>query len=212
MSDVPRVFLVDDDPSVSKALKRLFCAHGYRFEAFATARDFLNHPERCSPCCLVLDVELPDQNGLDLQRQLNERGWDASIVFITGHGNVPMAVEAMRSGAIHFLTKPFDNRDLLAAVRQALIRDRQVNTHREDDRQVKTLVASLTARERQVFDLVAAGMANKNIAIHLHLSLQTVKLHRGRVMLKLQVDSIADLVRLAERLKSACLVKAATDS
>jgi FixJ family two-component response regulator len=199
MSDVPVVYLVDDDPSVSKVLGRLFRAKGFRFAAFATAHDFLNHQSFESPSCLVLDVQLPDQSGLDLQRELNDRGWCASIVFITGHGDVPMAVEAMRAGAVHFLPKPFDNRDLLAAVRQAIDRQCQVCAQREESRQIEPRVASLTSRERQVFALVAAGLANKNIATRLGICLQTVKLHRGQVMQKLQVNSVADLVRLAEK-------------
>jgi FixJ family two-component response regulator len=202
MSDVPVVYLVDDDPSVSKALGRLFRVAGFRLAAFATARDFLNHWSFESPSCLVLDVQLPDQSGLDLQRELNDRGWCAAIVFITGHGNVSMAVEAMRAGAVHFLPKPFDNRDLLAAVRQAIDRQRQVCAQLAESSQIEARVASLTSRERQVFGLVAVGLANKNIAARLGLCLQTVKLHRGRVMQKLQVNSVADLVRLAEKAKS----------
>jgi FixJ family two-component response regulator len=196
------VYLVDDDRSVLKALKRLFGVAGFRFQAFATAHDFLNHRELASPCCLVLDVELPDQSGLDLQKEISNRGWGLAIVFITGHGNIPMAVEAMRSGAIHFLAKPFDNQDLLAAVRQAIDQDRQLNCHLQENLQMEARVALLTPREHEVFALVTAGMANKNIAARLRLSLPTVKLHRGRVMKKLQVDSVADLVRLAEKVKS----------
>jgi FixJ family two-component response regulator len=202
MNDVPIVYLVDDDPSVSKALKRLFHVAGFRFEAFETAHDFLQRSRFESPACLILDVHLPDQNGLDLQKELNGRGWHPSIVFITGHGSVPMAVEAMRSGAVHFLSKPFDNANLLAAVRQAIDRDREFHAHLEESQQLEARLASLTARERQVFLLVADGLANKNIATQLDLSLQTVKLHRGRVMQKLHADSVADLVRLAEKIRS----------
>jgi len=201
MSDVPLVYLVYDDPSVSKALGRLFRVAGFRFAAFTTAHDFLDQPSLESPSCLVLDVQLPDQSGLDLQRELNDRGWCASIVFITGHGNIPMAVEAMRAGAVHFLPKPFDNRDLLAAVRQAIDRQLQVCAQLDESSQIEARMASLTPRERQVFALVAAGLANKNIATRLGCSLQTVKFHRGRVMQKLQLDSVADLVRLAEKAK-----------
>jgi FixJ family two-component response regulator len=201
MSDVPVVYLVDDDPSIGKALGRLFRVAGFHFQAFATARDFLHHPNSPAPSCLVLDVQLPDQSGLELQRELKDRGRHTPIVFITGHGDVPMAVEAMRSGAVHFLPKPFDHRDLLSAVRQALERERQECARLEEDRHVEARVAALTPRERQVFALVAAGLANKNIAAQLGISLQTVKLHRGRVMHKLQVDSVAALVRLAEKAK-----------
>jgi RNA polymerase sigma factor (sigma-70 family) len=201
MNGEPVVYVVDDDPSISKALARLFRTAALPVETFATARDFLNHRNFQNPSCLVLDVELPDQSGLDLQKELKDRGWAVSIVFITGHGNIPMAVEAMRAGAVHFLAKPFDNRELLAAVRQALERDRQVVDLKDESGRIKSVVESLTPREREVFLLVAAGMPNKNIAAHLAVSLQTVKLYRGRVMQKLQLDSVADLVRLAEKAK-----------
>jgi FixJ family two-component response regulator len=196
------VYLVDDDPSVAKAIGRLFRVAGFRFAAFATAHDFLSQQNFESPSCVVLDVQLPDQSGLDLQRELHDRGWNASIVFITGHGNVPMAVEAMRAGAVHFLPKPFDNQELLTAVRQAIDRQCQDCAQQEENRQIEARMASLTRRERQVFFLVAAGMANKNIATRLDLSIQMVKLHRGRVMQKLKLNSVADLVRLAEKAES----------
>jgi FixJ family two-component response regulator len=202
MSQGPVVYVVDDDPSVTRALKRVFRVAGLRYESFATAQDFLLHRGHESPSCLVLDVQLPDLNGLDLQQELKARGWTPPIVFITGHGNVPMAVEAMQAGAVHFLPKPFDNRELLAAVRKALERDRQELDQREEGRRIKALVDSLTPREHEVFFLVAAGMPNKNIAIRLDVSLQTVKLYRGRLMHKLQLNSVADLVRLAEKATS----------
>lgn len=202
MSRVPVVYVVDDDPSVARALERLFRVAGIRLVSFATARTFLDQPSLESPSCLVLDVQLPDLNGPDLQRELKGRGWALPIVFITGHGNVPMAVEAMRSGAVHFLLKPFDNRELLAAVRQALEREAQQLARHEEGERIRLLVGALTPRERQVFLLVAAGMANKNIATRLGVCLQTVKLHRGRVMEKLGLDSIADLVQLAEKARA----------
>lgn len=199
MSQMPIVYVVDDDPSVSRALERLFRVAGLRLQAFGTAQEFLDQPILESPSCLVLDLQLPDLNGLDLQRDLRGRGWALPIVFITGHGNVPTAVEAMRAGAVHFLPKPFDNRELLAAVRQALEREIQELARQQEGKRIKLLVDSLTPRERQVFLLVAIGMANKNIATRLGVALQTVKLHRGHVMEKLQLESIADLVQFAER-------------
>jgi FixJ family two-component response regulator len=199
MSDAPVVYVVDDDPSVSRALARLFRVAGLRLLSFATAQEFLDHRNIESPSCLVLDVQLPDLNGPDLQKELKVRGWVLPIVFITGHGNVSMAVEAMRTGAIHFLPKPCDNRELLAAIRQALESDGQRLARQEKTMQIKRLLDSLTPRERDVFLLVAAGMANKNIATRLGVCIQTVKLHRGHVMQKLQLDSVADLVLFAEK-------------
>lgn len=210
MSPGPVVYVVDDDPSVARALERLFRVAGFCPASFATARAFLDQPGLESPSCLVLDVQLPDLNGLDLQRELKERGWTLPIVFITGHANVPMAVQAMRAGAIHFLAKPFDNQELLAAVRQALEREGQELARRQEYKRIKLLVESLTPRERQVFLLVAAGIANKNIATRLGVSLQTVKLHRGHVMQKLQLDSVADLVQLAEKARAVLPDLAAT--
>ncbi|HZZ82506.1 MAG TPA: response regulator [Gemmataceae bacterium] len=202
MSQTPVVYVVDDDPSVSRALARLFRVAGLRLVSFATAQEFLSHPNCESPSCLVLDVQLPDLNGLDLQRELKERDWRLPIVFITGHGNVPMAVEAMRAGAVHFLPKPCDNRELLAAIRQALDRDREHRAQQKEAQRIKPLIDALTPREREVFLLVAAGLANKNIASRLRISLQTVKLHRGNVMQKLQLDSIADLVHFAQKTRA----------
>jgi RNA polymerase sigma factor (sigma-70 family) len=203
MSDrLPVVYVVDDDASVRKALMRLFRVAGLHAEAFATAQDFLDHRQVQTTCCLVLDVRLPDQSGLDLQQELRARGCHIPIVFITGHGTVPLAVQAMRSGAVHFLPKPFDNRDLLAAVRQAIERDRRLHVQQEESQEMEGQVAALTPREREVFLLVADGLANKNIATRLGISLQTVKVHRGRVMQKLQATSVADLVRVAERIKA----------
>jgi FixJ family two-component response regulator len=203
MNPSPLVYLVDDDPSVSKALTRLFQAADFRFAAFATAQDFLDQCDIELPSCLVLDVQLPGQSGLNLQRELSHRGLSVPIVFITGHGDVPMAVQALRAGAIHFLQKPFKNRDLLAAVQQAIDKQLQFCANLEEKRQIETRLASLSAREREVFALVALGMANKSIAAKLDLSLQTIKLYRARVMQKLELDSVADLVRLAQKAEPA---------
>lgn len=199
MSPQPLVYLVDDDPSIRKALKRLFRVAGLRCEAFETAQGFLDHPNFESPSCLVLDVNLPDGTGLDIQRQLKDRACPASIVFITGHGNIPMAVNAIQSGAVHFLAKPFNNQELLEAVHKALERAGQELATADKSKHLQERLKSLTPREHQIFLRVAAGMANKNIAAELDISLQTVKLHRGRVMQKLQLNSVADLVRLAEK-------------
>lgn len=204
MSQVPVVYVVDDDPSVSRALERLFRLAGFRLGAFGTAREFLDQPSLESPSSLVLDVRLPDLNGLDLQRELKGRGWGLPVVFITGHGDVPTAVAAMRAGAVHFLQKPFDNRELLAAVRQSLEWEAKERARQQEGERIKLLLGCLTPREREVFLLVAAGMANKNIATRLGVCLQTVKLHRGNVMEKLRLDSVAGLVQLAERAR-ACL-------
>lgn len=202
MSEAPVVYVVDDDPSVSRALARMFRVAGLRFSVFATAEEFLAQENISSPACLVLDVQLPGRSGLDLQMELKERGWPVPIVFITGHGTVPMAVEAMRAGAVHFLPKPFDNRQLLALVQQAIEAQVLEFAQRAGERRISELVDSLTAREHEIFLLVAAGMPNKNIASQLGICLQTVKLHRGRLMQKLKLDSIADLVRLAEQSQS----------
>jgi FixJ family two-component response regulator len=199
MSDGPLVYLVDDDPSVLKALARVFSVARLRCKTFSSAREFLEHPDFESRCCLVLDVNLPDQSGLDLQRELINGGRAIPIIFISGQGNVPTAVKAMQAGAVHFLQKPFRNDELLAAVREGLDRASRALKTLDDDRRVKERVASLTPREREIFVLVAQGMANKNIATRLDISLQSVKLYRGRVMKKLELSSLADLVRLAEK-------------
>src|SRR4051794_38705635 len=151
MSDMKAVYLVDDDPSISRALQRLFRVAGFRFEAFATAHAFLNHLSFEAPSCLILDVQLPDQNGLDLQKELHGRGWHPSVVFISGHGTIPQAVDAMRSGAVHFLSKPFDNQELLTAVRQALDRDEHMHAHLAESQRIEVRLASLTQREHQIF-------------------------------------------------------------
>ena len=202
MSEAPIVYVVDDDPSVSRALERMFRVAGFHLRVFATAEDFLAQGSIVSPSCLVLDVHLPGRSGLDLQMELKDRGWSVPIILIAGHGTVPMAVEAMRAGAVHFLPKPFDNRQLMELVRQAIKTQNQECAKRREDRRISQLLNSLTPREHEVFLLVAAGLPNKNIASQLGICLQTVKLHRGRLMQKLEVDSIADLVRLAEQSRS----------
>jgi FixJ family two-component response regulator len=199
MTREPLIYIVDDDPSVARALSRLFVVAGFRQEAFANAQDFLNQECLESPSCLLLDIHLPGLSGLELQAELKARSWTVPIVFITGHGDVPMAVDAMRAGAIHFLQKPFDNRKLLAAIQNALECGQRTLAEMQERQQIEQQLGCLTQRERQVFGLVAGGMPNKRIASQLGVSLQTVKLHRGNVMRKLGLASVADLARLAEK-------------
>jgi FixJ family two-component response regulator len=199
MTREPVIYIVDDDPSVARALSRVFRVAGYRQESFDTAQEFLKQECLESPSCLLLDVQLPGLSGLELQTELKTRGWTVPIVFITGNGNIPMAVDAMRAGAVHFLSKPFDNRDLLAAIGSALEREEQTLADQEERQRIEQQLASLTERERQVFGFVAGGMANKRIAAKLGLSLQTVKLYRGNLMRKLGLQSVAELARLAEK-------------
>lgn len=195
----PMVFVVDDDPSVRKGLTRLIGSAGYAVEAFASAREFLARERYLGPCCLVLDVRMPGLTGLDLQEALAGAGRRMSIVFVTGHIDVPGSVRAMKRGAVDLLTKPVDGQDLLAAVQRALAKDLQ-------DRAVETRLSSiqervnkLTPRETEVFALVVTGMLNKQIAFELRISERTVKVHRARVMEKMRAGSVAELVRLADR-------------
>lgn len=196
------VFVVDDDLSVREALQSLLRSVGHVVEAFACTRDLLEHRQRMADAagCLVLDVRLPGQSGLDLQRDLAAAGVLLPIVFITGHGDVPMSVAAMKAGAIEFLTKPFRDQDLLDAVHRALELDR---VRREASAALATLYerfGTLTAREREVMALVTAGWLNKQIAAELQLAEVTVKVHRAQVMAKMQARSLAELVRMADRL------------
>jgi FixJ family two-component response regulator len=195
----PLVFVVDDDRSVRKSLTRLLGSVGYAVEAFASAREFLDRaaPER--PCCLVLDVRMPDATGIDLQAALAAEGRRVPIVFVTGHVDVPMSVTAMKGGAIDLLTKPVDERDLLDAIQRAVARDARDRSEAAQLAEAQELVRALTPRETQVFALVAVGRPNKQIAFELGMSERTVKVHRARVMRKLRATSIADLVRLADR-------------
>lgn len=202
MSQGAVVYLVDDDPSVSQALTRLFRVAGYRLKTFENAQDFLDQSQLVSPSCLILDVNLPDLNGLDLQKELKKRGWGLPIVFITGNGTIPMAVEALQEGAVHFLPKPFDNQQLLSAVKLALQRESRERARQVEAGRLMSQIDLLTPREREVFLLAGAGVPNKNIATRLGISIQTVKLHRGHLMSKLQLDTVADLVRLVEKTKT----------
>jgi len=196
----PIVFVVDDDVSVRESLELLIDFAGWQPETFASAEEFLARPRSLTPSCLVLDVSLPDLNGLELQKLIASDRFDMPIIFITGHGDVPMTVQAMKAGAAEFLTKPFDDEVLLTAIRQAITRS---TATLDDQAQVQTMrecYASLTPREQEVMRLVVAGMLNKQIGLQLGISEITVKAHRGKVMLKMNADSVADLVKVAVRL------------
>jgi len=195
----PLVLVVDDDPSVRKSLTRLLASAGYAVEAFASAREFLARERHAGPCCLVLDVRMPGLTGLDLQDALAAAGRRMSIVFVTGHVDVPMSVKAMKGGAVDLLTKPVDAKDLLKAIQRAVAKDVQ---HLRDETRIAEIqerVKMLTAREIEVFALVVTGMLNKQIAFKLGISEKTVKVHRARVMEKMRAGSVAELVRLADR-------------
>jgi len=200
MNELPTVFLVDDDVSVLRSVERLLRSGGYNVNAYRSARGFLadfQRPEQ--PCCLVLDIAMPKLSGIELQDRLAEKQLDLPIIFITGHGDVPTTVRAMKSGAVDFLTKPFEEGELLQAVRQALYKDRMKRRERVERSQIMVQVDSLTIRENQVLRLVVTGMLNKQIAATLGTCEKTIKVHRGRVMRKMNVQSVAELVRKAEK-------------
>ncbi len=192
--------IVDDDPSVREGLDSLIRSVGWRVETFASAQEFLARPGVEAPSCLVLDLQLPGLSGLDLQKWMAEAGLEIPIVFLTGHGNIPTSVQAMKAGAVEFLTKPFDEEDLFQAIQEAIERDRRTRQQRAEKRELKNRYASLTAREQEIMEQVILGKLNKQIAAELRITEFTVKFHRGHIMRKMQADSLADLVRMAGNL------------
>lgn len=196
----PIVFIVDDDDSVRKSLARLITSVGLKVETFSSANAFLKRDAYDGPACLVLDIRMPGLSGLDLQTELAKAERTLSIVFITSHGNITMSVQAIKAGAVDFLEKPFEEQDLLDAVHLAIQKDRATKEKLAELREIQERVESLTPREREVFALVVTGMLNKQIAFEMGIGEKTIKVHRARVMQKMQAESFADLVRLAEKL------------
>ena len=198
---VPTVFIIDDDRSMRQAIHDLVESVGMRAESFSTGEEFLGTRNAGRPSCLVLDVRLPQMSGLDFQRRLAEAGMQIPIIFVTAHGDIPMSVRALKSGAMEFLTKPFRDQDLLDAIQQALERDRIAQQQQAEIHDLQERYHALTAREREVMTLVVSGRLNKQIASEIGASEATVKVHRGNVMYKMQAGSVVDLVRIADKLK-----------
>jgi FixJ family two-component response regulator len=196
----PIVFVVDDDASVRDAVQRLIASVGLRVQTFGSTREFLSSKRPEAPACLVLDVRLPDASGLELQRDLAAANFNIPIIFITGHADVPMTVRAMKAGAVEFLTKPFRGQELIDAIQEAIAKDRVAWSERAQMAELRSRYDSLTPREKEVLTLVASGLLNKQIGAELGTSELTIKTHRGRVMEKMGAESLADLVRMSEKL------------
>jgi FixJ family two-component response regulator len=199
----PIVFVVDDDPAIRESVKRLIMSVGLRVETFGSTREFLAMTRPQAPACLVLDVRLPDVSGLEFQRELADTNVQIPIIFVTGHADVPMTVRAMKAGAVEFLTKPFRGQELLDAIQEAIAKDRMAWNERAQMAELTARYATLTAREKEVLALVVTGLLNKQIAAELGTSELTIKTHRGRVMQKMEADSVADLVKMSEKLKTS---------
>jgi FixJ family two-component response regulator len=197
----PIVFVVDDDPAVCVAVKRLIRSVGIEVQTFNSAQEFLESKRADVPGCLVLDVRLPDLSGLDLQQELATANIDLPIIFVTGHGDIPMSVRAMKAGAVEFLTKPYREQDLLEAIQHGIRQHRTKREQRAEIIELQRRYELLTLREREVFPLVAGGLLNKQVGAQLGASEKTIKVHRGQVMQKMKADSLAELIRMAERLK-----------
>jgi FixJ family two-component response regulator len=196
----PIVFVIDDDVSVRESLELLIACQGWQPETFASAQEFLDRPRALVPSCLVLDVSLPGLNGLDLQNRIAVERIDMPIIFVTGHGDIPMTVQALKAGAVEFFTKPFTDEVLLSAIRRALEHSRLVLSHEADLQALRHCYASLTPREQQVMALVVTGLLNKQVGAELGISEITVKAHRGKVMQKMKADSLPDLVKMSARI------------
>lgn len=197
---IPIVFIADDDPSVRKGLERLIKSAEFKVETFASAEEFLQRkPYRGGPSCLVLDVRMPGLSGIDLQKELIQKDTSTPIIFITGHGNIPMSVEAMKNGAVDFLPKPFDEKELLSAIVRAIEKSGHIRKNDDEKAKIKCKVNTLTPREYECLRWVISGMLNKQIASKLGVTEKTVKVHRGRVMHKMQAASVAELVRLSQK-------------